>query len=50
MEHEIDDDVMIAQILFSSQPSIYITTIEILTREQSIRRADFYRTSRYYWP
>jgi hypothetical protein len=39
MEHEIDDDVMIAQILFNTHPSIYNTTIEILTREQSIGTA-----------
>jgi hypothetical protein len=36
MEHEIVDDFMSAQILFNTQPSIYSTTIEILTREQSI--------------
>jgi gag-polypeptide of LTR copia-type len=35
MKHVINDDVMIAQILFNTQPSIYTTTIEILTREQS---------------
>jgi gag-polypeptide of LTR copia-type len=39
MKHVIDDDVMIAQILFNTQPSIYNTTIEILTREQSIGTA-----------
>jgi gag-polypeptide of LTR copia-type len=39
MKHDIDDDVMIAQILFNTQPSIYNTTIEILTREQSIGTA-----------
>jgi gag-polypeptide of LTR copia-type len=32
MEHVIDDDAMIAQILFNTQPSNYNTTIEILTR------------------
>jgi gag-polypeptide of LTR copia-type len=39
MEHEIDDNVMIAQILFNTQPAIYNTTIEILTRQQSIGTA-----------
>jgi hypothetical protein len=39
MEYEIDDDVMIAQILFNTQPSIYNTTIEILTRGHSIGSA-----------
>jgi hypothetical protein len=36
MDHTIDDDTMIAQTLFNAQPSIYNTTIEILTREQII--------------
>jgi hypothetical protein len=39
MEHTIDETTMIAQILFNAQPSIYNTTIEILTREQSIGTA-----------
>jgi hypothetical protein len=39
MEVVIDDDIMIAQILFNTQPSIYNTTIEILTREQNIGTA-----------
>jgi hypothetical protein len=39
MEYVIYDDAMIAEILFNTQPSIYNTTIEILTREQSIGTA-----------
>ena len=39
MKHVIDDDTMIAQIIYNTQPSIYNTTIEILTREQSIGTA-----------
>jgi hypothetical protein len=39
MEYVFDDDVMIAQILFNTQIYIYNTSIEILTKEQSIGTA-----------